>query len=278
MFARDTAGFSLPRLLPICVLFIGMALPGTAQVAIDLWTADNGLPQNIVLAICQTPDGYLWLATFNGLVRFDGVRFVTYNRSNTPGIKGNRFGSLFCTADGDLWAGTEGSGVTHYHQGRFTTYTTQDGLLSDKVDGISADNQGNLWVLAHGYLNQWRPADRRFVSRIREEDKYTDSLTPDGRFGYWRIDETELQLFVNGMRSHHSLPAGWHHVAWERAGEDLNHHIWIAGGQGSLWEFIDGRWSSASHRRTAGSASGVEDALTTDYRDSHGKIWRCEIV
>lgn len=278
MFARDTASFSLPRLLPICVLFVGLTFPGAAQVAIDLWTADNGLPQNIVLAICQTPDGYLWLATFNGLVRFDGVRFVTYNRSNTPGIKGNRFGSLFCTPDGDLWAGTEGSGVTQYHQGRFTTYTTQDGLLSDKVDGISADHQGNLWVLAHGYLNQWRPADRRFVARIREEDKYSASLTPDGRFGYWRIDETGLHLFLSGVRSHQSLPRGWLHAAGESAGEDLNHHIWIAGGQGRLWEFIDGRWSSASHRRTAGSASGPEDALTTDYRDSQGKLWRCEIV
>jgi ligand-binding sensor domain-containing protein len=62
------------------------------------------------------------------------------------------------------------------------------------------------------------------------------------------------------------------------SGEDLNHHIWIAGGQGRLSEFIDGRWSSALHRRTAGSASSVEYALATDYRDSQGNIWRCEMA
>jgi ligand-binding sensor domain-containing protein len=255
-----------------------LTLPGSAQVAIDLWTADNGLPQNIARAICQSPDGYLWLATFDGLVRFDGVRFVTYNRGNTSGIKSNRFGSLFCAADGDLWAGTEGSGITQYHQGHFTTYTMQDGLLSNKILGMSADKRGNLWVLAHGYLNQWRPSDRRFVPQVSEEGKYSDSLTPDGRFGFWRIDGTELHLFVNGVRSHYSLPAGWPHGAEAGAGEDLNHRIWITGGKGRLSEFIDGRWSSALHRRTAESASGVEDALTTNYRDSQGNVWHCEIV
>ncbi len=278
MFARATASFSPLRLLAICALLICPAFPCYAQVAIDLWTADNGLPQNIVRAICQSPDGYLWLATFDGLVRFDGVRFVTYNRSNTPGINGNRFGSLFCPVDGDLWAGTEGSGVTQYHQGHFTTYTMQDGLLSNKVDGISADQRGNLWVLAHGYLNQWRPTDRRFVPQVREEDKYFDSLTPDGRFGFWRIDEKELHLFVNGVRSHYSLPSGWQHGAGPSAGEDLNHHIWIADGQGRLSEFVGGRWSSVLHRRTAKSVYGLEDALTTDYRDSQGNVWHSEIV
>ena len=52
---------------------------------LDNWTTENGLPQNVILGLCQTPDSYLWLATMDGLVRFDGVRFVTFNRGNTPG-------------------------------------------------------------------------------------------------------------------------------------------------------------------------------------------------
>lgn len=81
-----------------------LAFPANCDIAVDSWTTENGLPQNIVSGICQTPDGYLWLATLDGLVRFDGVRFTIHDRSNTPGIKGNRFNSLFCTADGGLWA------------------------------------------------------------------------------------------------------------------------------------------------------------------------------
>ena len=81
-----------------------------AQYHIDSWTTDNGLPQNIIRDVCQAPDGYLWLATLDGLVRFDGVRFTVFNRSNTPGILGNRYDSLYCTRGGEFWAGTETSG------------------------------------------------------------------------------------------------------------------------------------------------------------------------
>jgi hypothetical protein len=66
-----------------------------AQYRFDHWTADNGLPQNSVRDIVQTRDGYLWMTTFDGLVRFDGVRFTVFNKSNTPGLASNRFFNLF---------------------------------------------------------------------------------------------------------------------------------------------------------------------------------------
>src|SRR5262245_60821368 len=69
--------------------------PAHAQYRFDHWTADNGLPQNSVRDILQTQDGYLWFTTFDGLVRFDGVRFTVFNKSNSPGITINRFVSLF---------------------------------------------------------------------------------------------------------------------------------------------------------------------------------------
>ena len=90
-----------------------------AQYRFDHWTADNGLPQNSVYGIVQTQDGYLWLATFDGLARFDGARFTIFNKSNSPGIVNNRFTSLFETASGDLWAGTEESGAGRFRVGRF---------------------------------------------------------------------------------------------------------------------------------------------------------------
>src|SRR5687768_7080572 len=62
-----------------------------AQYRFDHWTADNGLPQNSVRDIVQTRDGYLWMTTFDGLVRFDGVRFTVFNKSNTPELASNRF-------------------------------------------------------------------------------------------------------------------------------------------------------------------------------------------
>ncbi|MBA4121932.1 MAG: hypothetical protein H0X72_05660 [Acidobacteria bacterium] len=66
-------------------LFLGFCLcfpfiTAQAQYRFDSWTADNGLPQNSVYSIQQTPDGYLWLTTLDGLVRFDGVKFTVFNK------------------------------------------------------------------------------------------------------------------------------------------------------------------------------------------------------
>ena len=279
MFRRATARILSPWLFFVCTLFFWGQFPASAQIAVDSWTADNGLPQNIIRAICQAPDGYLWLATFNGLVRFDGVRFTIFNRSNAPGIVGNRFGSLFCAADGDIWTATELGGLTQYHRGRFTTYTTRDGLPSNEVLGMSGDGRGNLWVLAHGFLAQRHAADRRFVASTSGEDSYSESLTPDGRAGFWRIDESTLHLFVHGQHLHYSLPAGLQNSGRASvAGVDLNGNIWVASGAGDFARLIDGKWSSIPYRRNGPSTSSAQNSFGSDYRDSHGNVWHCEIV
>lgn len=55
-------------------------------VVFDSWTTDNGLPQNSISSIIQTRDGYLWMTTFDGLVRFNGVQFKVFDKSNTKGL------------------------------------------------------------------------------------------------------------------------------------------------------------------------------------------------
>jgi ligand-binding sensor domain-containing protein len=131
-----------------------------AQYRFDHWTADNGLPQNSVRDIVQTRDGYLWLATLDGLVRFDGVRFTIFNKSNSPGIISNRFLQLYEDGQGDLWASTENSGLTRLRQGRFTTYTTAHGLPNNTVNSMGGDGQGNLLMFSGAKLLCW--AEERF--------------------------------------------------------------------------------------------------------------------
>jgi ligand-binding sensor domain-containing protein len=79
------------RVLAALVLLVQVvangAATGTSDYLIDVWTGDSGLPNGSVTAIAQTPEGYLWVGTLNGLARFDGVRFVTYEPLNTPELK-----------------------------------------------------------------------------------------------------------------------------------------------------------------------------------------------
>ncbi len=70
----------------VTCFFVISILVSTArsQYRFDQWTADTGLPQNSVRAILQTRDGYLWVVTLDGIARFDGVRFMIFDRSNNP--------------------------------------------------------------------------------------------------------------------------------------------------------------------------------------------------
>src|SRR6267142_2193460 len=145
------------RFFPPLSLWLLLVFPSTVrgQYQFDVWNTDNGLPQNSVLSILQTQDGYLWLTTSDGLVRYDGVRFTVFNKANTKGIKSNRFTTLFESNDGALWVGTEEAGIIRYKNGAFTTFTTEDGLLDRSVWGISNNKDGNPLVLTAQGLVQW---------------------------------------------------------------------------------------------------------------------------
>src|SRR5258707_8657855 len=156
--ARVLACFSVLLALSFCTT------TARAQYRFDHWTADNGLPQNSVRDIVQTRDGYLWLATLDGLVRFDGVHFTVFNKSNSPGIVSNRFLQLYEDGQGDLWASTDSGGLTRLQRGRFTTYTTSDGLPDNKITSIGGDGQGHLLMFAGLHIF------RRFEDRFQPAD------------------------------------------------------------------------------------------------------------
>lgn len=89
------------------------------QCRLDIWTARDGLPASEITSIAQTPDGFVWLATSSGLVRFDGSNFFTFNSRNTPGLTTDLVRSLAVRKDGTLWVGTEWGGFGPFVNGRF---------------------------------------------------------------------------------------------------------------------------------------------------------------
>ena len=96
-----------------CVVFYTNTTIFAQEYGFDSWTTANGLPQNTVTGVAQTPDGYLWLSTFDGLARFDGVRFTIFDQGNTKGIVNNRFAGIFADGEGSVWACTGRKRVIH---------------------------------------------------------------------------------------------------------------------------------------------------------------------
>lgn len=111
-----------------------------------IWGTEQGLPESRIQAISQTSDGYLWIGTPAGLVRFDGVRFVTFDRANTPAFRDDNIRALCPSKDGSLWIGTTGGGLIHYRNGSFQAFGSESGLSNGFVRAIHEDRRGNLWV------------------------------------------------------------------------------------------------------------------------------------
>lgn len=107
------------------------AVAEDSDFLVDVWTSDDDLPDSSVTAITQTPDGYLWIGTQNGLARFDGVRFVHFDPRNTPALKHARIhgGGLFLDGAGTLWINTYDGSMTSLRNGVFT-HEWQGGQVS----------------------------------------------------------------------------------------------------------------------------------------------------
>lgn len=106
---------------------------------------ENGLPQNTVQAIEQTRDGFVWLGTEVGLVRFDGNGFVVFDQNSKPALPGNDVRCLFEARDGTFWIGTS-EGLASWKNSVQTVFTSASGLPGKAIRAIAQDGKGALWV------------------------------------------------------------------------------------------------------------------------------------
>lgn len=108
------------------------------------WDIYSGLNSDSITAIYEDSKGYIWIGSYDGIMRFNGREFIHFDESNTKGIIGHS-GNIFFEDGTDLWIGT-GQGLLLYRGGVFKTFTKESGLLSNNIGTISRDNSGNLWI------------------------------------------------------------------------------------------------------------------------------------
>ena len=125
------------------------------------WRSDSISPQNAVItaviSIAQTRDGYLWLGTPDGLIRFDGVRFATFNEGNTPGLQSGGVVKVFEDAHTNLWIGTENGDVLLVKEGKVEQIRVGRGTREGRLMAICEDAAATVWLYtADGFLGQYR--------------------------------------------------------------------------------------------------------------------------
>lgn len=133
--------------IAVCLPVVGFAETKPLDAYFrETWTTRDGLPHNLVHAVVQTPDGYLWFATWEGLARYNGREFRIFDRGNVPELRDNGIRALRPGRNGSLWLGTSRGGVTQYRDGRWRTITTAEGLAQDEIMDLLEDRAGRLWV------------------------------------------------------------------------------------------------------------------------------------
>jgi signal transduction histidine kinase/ligand-binding sensor domain-containing protein len=252
-------------LLAVCCA----ATTALAQYRFDHWTAETGLPQNIITALHQTPEGYLWIATLDGLTRFDGLRFTVFNKSNTPGIRSNRFNCLYEDTQGDLWAGTEVGAITRYQQGQFVTYAAEHGLPAQSVFALTGDGQGHVLALSGNQVREWDPVTQRFKERpLPLFTSGPGRLNWNLPAGFWGANQAGLHLFLHGTWSLLPLPAEVKAPITEVAQAD-DGGLWLLTAEGRIFQHQQGKASSF--------VPAPDTRRLTEWRDRTGKNWEIEI-
>jgi signal transduction histidine kinase/ligand-binding sensor domain-containing protein/CheY-like chemotaxis protein len=112
----------------------------------ESWTVTEGLPVNSIKTVIQDRTGYIWAATFDGLVRFDGVRFAVFNSSNSDELPSNRIVQLTEGRDGTLWLATEQGHVVRFRAGRFTNIPFEGRRPRGDLPTLIVDALGSVWV------------------------------------------------------------------------------------------------------------------------------------
>lgn len=239
-----------------CAVFL-LADRGFAQeYGFDLWTTANGLPQNTVTGVVQTPDGYLWLSTFDGLARFDGVRFTIFDKGNTSGIVNNRFARLYADRDG-FYAVTEDNVVTVYRNGAFTSYQ-QFASVGEGVSDIALDGNGATVIETvkgayHLEIDGFVPVPRANAAESRTKVYW-------GRSGAkWVIESDQATRHLADQSVSYPLtltPEELAHPGTITLFEDRHGALWVGRRlQGfELWRLQDGK--TAVFTRTDISGSG----------------------
>jgi len=119
---------------------------------LDVWNSENGLPDSSVTATAQTPDGYLWVGTYNGVARFDGVRFVTFDPANTPALMHARVRRLCVDRQGILWISTYDGSLTKFQDGAFTLERRNTRAAEGDVAFVASSSNQVVFLTSRGEL------------------------------------------------------------------------------------------------------------------------------
>jgi ligand-binding sensor domain-containing protein/signal transduction histidine kinase len=288
-----------------CVFALDPALD-ISQYARTSWKVREGFTKGSINSIAQTPDGYLWLGTEFGLLRFDGIKTVPWQPPPDRHLPSNYITNLFVARDGTLWISTD-KGLASWKDGQLTEYPTlagpilpviedregsiwvgtyggaagrlcvirngsvqcygEDGRLGQGVLGLYEDSKGNLWAGVPNGLWRWKPSPPKFYPLPDE---------PNGIRGFGEADDgalligttTGIRRVVDGKTEAYPLSGTVRQFRAKKLLRDRDGSLWIGTQDQGLVHLHQGRTDVFAQ---ADGLSG--DNVGILFEDREGNIW-----
>ncbi|WP_291720463.1 two-component regulator propeller domain-containing protein [Bernardetia sp.] len=204
-----------------------------SQFLIDIWDSEKGLPSSSLLQLIQTKDGYLWISSYDGLLRFDGNSFDSYNKNTNDVFKTNNVNRLKESKDSTLWIGTQGSGLLSYKNGAFQSH----GLESEYIEAVHiTDNGDSIYVGTRGggmfvYDVNKKKFTPIFTKELSSESIYDILEYPRGKFWLATLKQGVLTLEENRLRQ---VPSEIENVRISKLYQDEQKRVWVGTYSGIL--------------------------------------------
>jgi len=233
------------------------------------WTIENGLPQDRINCLKQTRDGYLWIGTWMGLVRFDGLKFTVFRREGTeeglPGMKDDCINALLEDTDGTLWIATK-RGIILYRDGKFQNLKGPAELIEEKVWSLSHAKAEGIWFCTDDLLVYCR--DGKFVTIALPKNsgsKLTLTESSDGRLNVF-YKQTWFTIAPDKMELETKHVGETNEGPYRSALCDGGDRFWLGTADGL--KLFDG-----SRPQTRASQTLATNAINFLFRAADGKMW-----
>ncbi|HEY6248417.1 MAG TPA: two-component regulator propeller domain-containing protein, partial [Candidatus Angelobacter sp.] len=246
------------------------------------WRSEDGLPQNSVAAILQTSDGYLWLGTQEGLVRFNGVQFKVFNKNTDAAFKLNDIRSLVQDREGNLWIGSFGGGLIQYRDGVFRNYQREHGLSDNTVPALLEDRDGSLWVGTDNGLNQFRDGKfSRFGKDAGLSNAIVNAIAQDGAGDLWVGTNNGMDRIFRSDIQHPRVETFLQGEAIKSLSVGPTGDLWVGTQASGMYRFSFGTAAMNSRqdepRKTTvvhyGTADGLPQATVRAVFDEGNMVW-----
>lgn len=214
--------------------------------ASHIWRSEDGLLQDTAAALLESKNGFLWIGTEVGLVRFDGATFDHYSRLNVPGFTHNEIHCLAEAPDGAVWIGTSEPGLYRFQRGEVRVFGAGEGLPDQPIHRLLRDRSGTLWVApAEGPLLRFDgtrfqvvPSDAaRLHIRTFVEDPKGTIWVGTAESGLWRLQDGRLVLAALTSTEITALGAG------------IDGEIWVGTHSQGLLALTEGRLEAPAWMR-----------------------------